>query len=166
MDDLLLKGLLFILGFGSVIFLTYVTTKYIANKSVKTMHGKYMKIIDTISLGMDKRLYLVKVDNQFFLIASSGKTIEFLSEISVEEKEDLQESTGSDIFNFKKILEKYVYLGRQQKTGEAYNDTAASDMESKQYTNPFSTNLKKLRELNRSINAKDKINKDDDVNES
>lgn len=166
MDDVLLKGLLFILGFGSVLFLTYVTTKYIANKSVKTMHGKYMNIIDTISLGMDKRLYLVKVDKQFFLIASSGKTIEFFTEISIEEQEELRESAGTDIFNFKKILEKYIYTGRRQKTGEISDDTAPSDMESKRYTSPFTMNLKKLKELNTSINTKDKINKDDDVDES
>ncbi|HHW30459.1 MAG TPA: FliO/MopB family protein [Clostridiaceae bacterium] len=89
------KSLLFLLVFGSILFLAYITTRLLAAKVNNTMKGRYMSIIETISLGIDKKLYLVKVSNMFILLSSSGKNLEFITVVPVENYEESTEDHWS-----------------------------------------------------------------------
>ncbi len=75
--------ILFLLGFGAILFLTYVTTRYLAGKSGKAMKGKHLSIVETISLGADKRIHLVKAGEKHILISSTSKSIEYLTELEI-----------------------------------------------------------------------------------
>lgn len=158
MDVNPLQIILFLLGFGSILFLTYVTTKYIAGKSNKALKGKNIKIVETISLGLDKRIHLVKAGNQCILISSTSKHIEFLSNVNIEETENrTPEITGlQNVFNFKELFDKYTgaYRNRNDNLTEKL-DESADDAETKK----FSTNLGKLRSI---IHRTDQVGKDGD----
>jgi len=55
------------------LFLAYVTTKFIGTRTNKIVKGKYIKIIETVNLGFDSRLHLVKAGEEFVLISTCGK---------------------------------------------------------------------------------------------
>lgn len=84
--------LTYLLVVGSVLFLTYVVSKYLGNKSKKMNRGRNIKVIDSVSIGIDKWLILVQAGNRVLLLCSSGKNIQLLSEMSdkdiVIEEED------------------------------------------------------------------------------
>lgn len=93
--------------FSSVLFLTYVTTKYLAGKAGKITKGKYLNIIENVTLGKDRYLHLIKVGNEFILIASSGKGIEFLSCVNIDNYVQSTDNTQTP-FSFKNIFEEKI----------------------------------------------------------
>lgn len=64
-----------------ILFLAYAATRFVGQKYAKNLKGKNITVIESVSMGIDKVLYLVKIGNQFFLISSSGKNINFLSQV-------------------------------------------------------------------------------------
>lgn len=100
------KSFLFLLIFGSILFLAYITTKLVASKVNNTMKGRYISIVEAINLGTDKKLYLVKVSNTFILLSSSGKKLEFLTVVPIEDYEEAAEnqlsinSANTDSFSY------------------------------------------------------------------
>ena len=158
MDVKPLQIILFLLGFGSILFLTYITTRYIAAKSNKALKGRNIQIVETVSLGLDKRIHLVKAGNQYILISSTSKNIEFLSNVNIEEAENkTQEMPGlQNAFNFKEIFDKYTgaYRNRNENLTEKA-DESAGEAETKK----FSTNLRRLRSI---IHRTDQVEKDGD----
>jgi len=73
-----------LIAVGSVMFLAYVMTKFVGKKSSGMMKSKYMKVIDTLSFGFDKTVYLVRVGEQFILMHMSVKGMEFICNIEPE----------------------------------------------------------------------------------
>ncbi len=73
-----------LIAVGSVMFLAYVMTKFVGKKSSGMIKSKYMKIVDTLSLGFDKNIYLVQVGEQFVLMHMSVKGLEFICNIEPE----------------------------------------------------------------------------------
>jgi flagellar protein FliO/FliZ len=93
------QGLLFILGFGSILFLAYITTRLLAVRASNTMKGKYISIVETINISTDKKLYLVKVDETFILLSSSGKSLDFISVVPIKNYEENTVSHQADFKN-------------------------------------------------------------------
>lgn len=158
----ILQGMGLLLGFGAILFLAYVTTRFIADKSSNSMKGKYINIVDTINLGMDKRLYLIKVGDRYALIASTGKSIEFLTDVKLEET-DLGLSKQNEIgaFSFSGFLDKYLQGYKDKKivkTPESNNEKAVYSLRG----NALKKNLGKLRELTSQI-GRDSIKNGDDI---
>ena len=60
-----------LIALGSVCFLAFITTKFIGKKSGGIMKSKHMKVIDSLSMGFDKTLYLIQVGKQYVLMCSS-----------------------------------------------------------------------------------------------
>lgn len=57
-------------------------TKFIGNKTKSAMRSKYMKVVDTMAMGFDKTLYLVKVGEQYILMNSSAKGFDFICSLN------------------------------------------------------------------------------------
>lgn len=153
-----LQIILFLLGFGSILFLTYVTTRYIAGKSNKAMKGRNIQIVETVSLGLDKRIHLVKAGNQYILISSTSKNIEFLSNVNIEEAVNkIPEVVGpQNKFNFKELFDKYAvaYRSRNENLAEK-SDAPADETEA----GNFKANLGRLKSI---IHKTDQVEKDGD----
>ena len=53
-------------------------TKFIGKKTKSAMRSKYMTVVDSMSMGFDKVLYLVKIGEQYILMCSSAKGFEYI----------------------------------------------------------------------------------------
>jgi flagellar protein FliO/FliZ len=79
---LILKIILFL---PLILLLLYLSLKYGGNKLQKLQDGKYMKILDRISLSKDNSIVVVKIGEKAYAISSSSKKVEILFEIPKEE---------------------------------------------------------------------------------
>lgn len=153
--------MLFLLGFGAILFLTYVTTRYLAGKSNKAMKGKHLNIVETISLGADKRIHLVKAGEKHILVASTSKSIEYLTELKIYEEgasDDSAPQGAQNVFDFKSLFEKYMSMYKNKKniSFRPDADLPANHGEGEK----FRFNLQKLKNITQKINTQ--IEKDGD----
>lgn len=143
--DMLISFLVFAIVFGSIIFLAYVTTKFIGNKSGRAMKGKYINIVETVSLGIEGRLHLVKVGEEFVLISVSGKNIQLLSKVNINSYSEERSLESDNTFAFKEIFERYIqnFKGRQN----IDKDMKSEENRDRIDDNRFQQNIKKLRKI-------------------
>ena len=124
-----------LIALGSVCFLAFITTKFIGKKSGGMMKSKHMKVIDVLSLGFDKTIYLVQVGNQYVLMNSSVKGFDFIcnidpSMINLDMLNDEAEKKNSfsKYFDFFKVnesnnsSEKSTVNDNLQKLRDAFNN--------------------------------------------
>ncbi|NMA34500.1 MAG: flagellar biosynthetic protein FliO [Clostridiaceae bacterium] len=142
----ILRIILLLIGFGAILFLTYVTTRYIAKKQIGASKSRNISILETVVLGTDKRLHLVKAGNSYVLIASTSKSVEFLTTVELDEtaaSETDDEESGMR-FDFRSIFEKYsgIYKRSIEKKPAA-KKSALSEEEKEEPI--FRKNLEKLR---------------------
>lgn len=136
-----------LLAFVIVLILCYYTTKFVGRKFTVGKKNKIIKIIETLSLGLDRYLYLIKVGEKYFLFHSSKKGMELVSEIEMEESvnvsEEVNESTS--VFEFKKIFDTYSGLSRKT----AQKDDNDKSMEAfAPETTGILKNIKRLQKIN------------------
>lgn len=67
----------------AIILLAFYTTRFVAMKAGSMMKGKHIRIIDVVSLGVDKKLYLIKAGDKYLLLSASGKSVGLISEVSI-----------------------------------------------------------------------------------
>ena len=160
-----LEVMFFLLGFGSILFLSYVTTKYLAGKSNRAMKGRHLNIVETISLGPDKRIHLVRAGEKHILIASTSKSIEFLTDLTIDGEDitnDVPQGT-QNVFDFKSFFEKYMNMYKNKKNvsfrTEAYTPSNNAEGEK------FRFNLQKLKNITQKINTQIEKDGDDTTDE-
>ncbi len=155
--DIFFRYFTIILAFIVVILILLLTTKYLAYKSKKMMKGNHMHVVESLSLGVNIRLHLIKVDKEFFIISSTNKSVEFLARVNIDNyEEEVIKNPISEVIDFKSVLKKYVggfnsgsheEKGREPyqadretgNTGEIVNDDVM-----------FKKNLEKLKNLTNS----------------
>lgn len=142
--DMLISFFVFVIVFGSIIFLAYISTKFIGSKSGRAMKGKYINIIETVSLGIEGRLHLVKVGEEFVLISVSGKNIQLLSKVQIEGYPNEENLESSNTFAFKEIFDRYIhnFKGRQ-----GFEKNLKSEEDKANTKNNFQQNIEKLRAI-------------------
>ena len=112
MLDKIIYALGLILIFFSILFLTYITTKYIGGNAGKITKRKHLHVIETICLGRDKYLYLIKAGKDYILISSSNKGLQMLGNIGVDIEDETEcQITEQElpIKSFKNVINKYLY---------------------------------------------------------
>jgi len=127
--DYYLQILVFLTVFGTIIVLAFYTTRFVALKAGSMMRGKHIRIIDVVSLGADKKLFLVKAGNKFFLLSSWGKNLQFISVIndideSVFKYDSYKESLGKSNdfkFNLNKLRR---LINKNYEKGDEYQDNS------------------------------------------
>lgn len=108
-----------LLGFGVVIVLAYISTKYISDKfSLKSNKSKNIKIIERVPLAQDKSLIIVQSAGKTMMLGVTSQHIEFISEldenlISEDTENDLK---GQDFYTIlKDNLGKMTNLRKDKK---------------------------------------------------
>ena len=131
-----------LIAVGSVMFLAYVMTKFVGKKSTGMMKSKYMKVIDTISFGFDKNIYLVQVGEQYVLMHMSVKGMEFICNI---EPELIKPTIANTPIDEGKSFSKYFDFFKTENNNR-------SDISNK--GNEVNENIKRLREMFNNKNSK------------
>jgi flagellar protein FliO/FliZ len=146
----------FILIFGSVLFLVYVTTKFVGGFTARTMKSNNMEVIETLKLGVDKQLFIVRAGEIYILMASSGKSLEYICELNLDEEalnSQNEKQTGTN--EFTSVLEKYLSNLKPQEgmfKGKYYK---RDDKNKKESNTDFANNIRKLQNLNNKFSAED-----------
>jgi Flagellar biogenesis protein len=153
-----LDSLGLIVVFGSVLFLAYVTTKYIGKSAAQKMKGKNLEVVETLRLTVDKQLYIVRAGDKYIVLSSAGKNIQFVCDINFDEN-SLQEETQTTepvISEFKGLLDKYLSTVKPQQSifPKKYAKVSNQNNEKVNQTN-FADNIKKLQDLNTKIDSED-----------
>lgn len=155
--------LFFLLVFGSLLFLAAITTRYVGGKAQKAMKGKYITIVETLSLGMDKKIHLLKVGEQYILVASSGKSVEYLNTINLDGVE-LDKVDDNVNFEFKAVFEKYVQSFKNIKNSSSSKKNSLGPKASTE-EGIFKNNLDRLKKITDRADNLVKIDGDDVTNE-
>lgn len=123
-----------LIALGSVCFLAFITTKFIGKKSGGLIKSKHMKVIDSLSMGFDKTLYLIQVGKQYVLMCSSVKGFDFICnvdeamiDINSINTEPAKKGNFGKYFDFFKVsennssIEEHSINNNLQKLREAFN---------------------------------------------
>lgn len=147
-DILLLLGMLIV--FAAVLFIAWLTARLLGKKMAGTSKNRLLNIVETLPLGVDRYLYLVKVGKRYFLFFASRKNMEFVSEIEVdgEALASGAESTENSGFNFKRIFDMYSGLSGKGKPAENAGEDDTGGKNAEIHREGLSDSIRKLRKLN------------------
>lgn len=85
---LVLNAVLGLALFIGILYLAYISTKYIGKKySINARGGKNLQIIETLSAGKDSRLVIAKAGNKILLLGMTAQNISLLKEL---DEDDIQ----------------------------------------------------------------------------
>ena len=68
-----------------ILFMLYLSLKYGGTKLRKLQNGRYMKVLDRISLSKENSIVVVKIGDKAYAISSTLKDIKILFELPSEE---------------------------------------------------------------------------------
>lgn len=132
----------FIFMSGIILGITYVVTKFIAKKGAPGRSNKNLKLVETMALGVDKSVMLIKVGEQHLLIGSVPKNLVFLSVID-SDKLNLSE----DLEGYGEYDESLEELLKQNGYQDDYQGDYASGDQDNHYISSVKQNLKKLKSI-------------------
>ncbi|HWQ30645.1 MAG TPA: flagellar biosynthetic protein FliO [Negativicutes bacterium] len=90
-------GILYFIFMTAVILgAAYYVTRFIAKRGFGASGNKNIKVVESISLGIDKSLLLVKVGEQYMLLGSTQKSISLLAEI---DKDKLAIENAGEVYS-------------------------------------------------------------------
>lgn len=148
--------------------LLILTTRFLSAKSKSMLKGKYIQIVETLSLGINNRLCLIKIEDEFFLISATNKKIEFLTKVNINDyKQADVKNPNSEVIDFKSILKKYMpnfNLANQTKNeaeAESVDMLNHKFQEKDEINNSdkiFKSNLEKLKNFTNTINGQRREN--------
>lgn len=99
------KAIFYIIMFALILAAAYYTTKYLAKNGMAQGKTRTMKLIESMPLGADRSLHIVKVGAQFFLIGSAAKNMFLISEL---EEDKLLLNLDENLFNLNGVeIESY-----------------------------------------------------------
>jgi|LSQX01.2.fsa_nt_gb flagellar protein FliO/FliZ len=160
------SGLLFLVIFGSILFLAFAATKFIGTKTGNAMKGRHISIVETVSLGLDSKLHLVKIGEEYILISSSGKNIQLLKTLQPESHPEEADSAPSNMFNFKDIFEKYVHNFKKVQNGKTDIKSEEASGNTSLKGDAFKSNLIKLKTITTGIVSHKTYDGDENTNEN
>jgi flagellar protein FliO/FliZ len=112
-------GILYFIFMSAVILVAaYYVTKFVATKGLNTASNKNLKVIETVHLGVDKSLLLVKVGEQYLLLGSTQKTINLLTEVN---KEKLTINSMNEVSSSMESDSIEAYMGKLQDENDNVN---------------------------------------------
>lgn len=106
---LLLRLITFLILFLIIIGIAYLTTKFLGGKGRNLLDKKNLKIIEKISLGLDKSLFLINLENQYYVITVTKNNIQLIDKLNKDNVNIVEthylKDTGNSLF--KDYLDKF-----------------------------------------------------------
>ena len=130
----------YLIVFCAILFLAWLTTRFVGKRAVGDGRAKRMKVVETLSLGVDRSLLLVRVGEKHYLMAASRGRMDFMSEVDPGEPPAEPERPS----DFRSILERYSGLGERadRQTGPEGETTPEPD------SKPLQGGIRRLRKIN------------------
>lgn len=114
-----------ILGIILILYLAYISTKFIGKRyAVKSGGSKKIKVLDSVSVGKEGSIMIVKAGGKVFLVGAASGGINLISELESGEfpEEETAAPVGMDFKTaFKSVLEK-----KMTKKNEKENENDSS----------------------------------------
>jgi flagellar protein FliO/FliZ len=80
MQDIL-PLILTLLAIVLILYLSYIFSRFVSVRSAGITSAKYMNIVDRISMGQDRFLLIVSIQQKHYLLGVSGQSITLLKEL-------------------------------------------------------------------------------------
>jgi flagellar protein FliO/FliZ len=94
------RTIYYLIMFALILAATYYVTKFLARKGMVQNKSKFMKLMESMPLGVDKSLHVVKVGTQYFLLGSASKSMFMISELEQDKLFEEQLNNNVDISDF------------------------------------------------------------------
>ena len=95
-----------LLIFGFVLFLTFWTSKFVGSYQKQKMIAGNMEVIETLRIAPNKYLQIVRVGEQYFVIAIGKDTVQTVGQLEPEGLNLKKDTEQLDSYDFKSILER------------------------------------------------------------
>lgn len=131
--------------FLMILALAYTITKFIGKKSEILMGNRNMKIIERISLGMDKSICIISICDNYYLLAVSKQNIELIDKLDAEDIKNFfnNETPNHPHGTFDMYFTKY--MKRQKKSADS------ETMDKVFFADTLKDRLKEIKKKNRII---------------
>lgn len=114
--------------FCAILFLAWLTTRLIGRRFAGDVRNRRMQVVETLPLGMDRSLLLVRVGQRHYLLATGRGRTDFMAEVDPGPEPEADASSPND---FRTILERYSGLGRQrERTGPSEDGAETTGLQS------------------------------------
>lgn len=110
--------------FVAILYLAYVTTKFIGKRYiVKGKQFKNLTVIETVAIGPDRQLMIVKSAGKCLLLGATPQNISLITELDEEMIKDIPDEMTSETMSFSDALRRVTKekLGKKNQTEETYN---------------------------------------------
>ena len=107
----ILPLLLTLAGIVLVLYLSHVFSKYVSSRTVRMNGAKYMDIVDRMAVGQDRFLLIVKIQEKYYLVGTTGQSIQLLKELDDAvplTPIEPQAGGGVDMTSFKNVLQNFM----------------------------------------------------------
>ncbi|WP_236915629.1 flagellar biosynthetic protein FliO [Clostridium sp. Cult2] len=138
MGKALLKFVFYIIIIFIVLIIAIYGTRFIAKSSKRFISSKYIRIIDSLNLGVNFKILMIEINNKIYILAVTNNNIEVIDRIS---KDDFDKN-----LNFQEHLNKY----------------SNSYFKDNEFLNKIQWNIKEiLMKPNKGIDKEDEYNEKD-----
>jgi flagellar protein FliO/FliZ len=145
-----------LLIFVVILAMAWLTTRLLGKK-VGGNQSKSMKVVERLSLGVDRSLLIVQVGTKHYLFVSTRSHLEFAAE--VEPSEIPQEAESGKTFDFKAIFDRYSGLSSRTEPDQLKNRKPDTTPESDETEEEPKTDLSAKRVV-RNINRMKNLTRD------
>ncbi|MDR1440666.1 MAG: flagellar biosynthetic protein FliO [Clostridiales bacterium] len=115
--------LLFAIVFCCILFLAYIVSKLVGKRAQQHGRSRHIEVVDSLFVGADAQLVIVRAADEYFLISKSAKRLEMLAklDIAAEEAAALAGAEAGAGFaeSFKSLLEKKLSMAARRQGGGA-----------------------------------------------
>ena len=104
--------------FAGILYLSYVATKYLANRLSPTGRGgKNLKVVETLGISKDTSLLIVKAGEKMLLIGTTANSVSLVTELSPDELDFSDEKQAPQTMSFAEALKININkrIGKEQK---------------------------------------------------
>lgn len=115
-----------LLIFVFVLFITFFSTRYIANFQKSKMSNSNIKIIEVAKITPNKYIEIVKIGDEYFALAIGKDNVEVISKLN-EESLNLNAENAQEVTSFKDILEKFKKSANNNANNDAINNEDGKD---------------------------------------
>lgn len=103
----ILTVLIVLAMFVGILYLTYVTTKFIGKRySVNGKNFKNLKVLETIAVGPDRQLMIVKTAGKYLLLGATPHNISLITELDGTQITDTVSDDIAQPMSFTEALKK------------------------------------------------------------